>query len=330
MQVIQVNDLRKNFKTKTKKEGLKSSFISLIKAEFREVEAVRGIDFEVEKGEVLAFMGPNGAGKSTTIKMMTGILHPTAGSIHVLGLDPHRDRKRLAYKIGSVFGQKSQLWFHLPPMDSFKLLGAIYEIPPKELEKRISYLVEMFEIHDLMEIPVRKLSLGQRVRCEIAASLLHKPEIIFLDEPTIGLDVIVKQKIRDLIKRLNQEEKTTIFLTSHDTGDIEHLCKRAIIINHGTLVLNESVKNLKHNYLSKKIIEVKYDEKVNLAIQGVEMLKQKDYSAKVQVDTKDLCIHDVIQQLMNLGNVLDITVSDQPLEEIIAHIYKQPQAVYFA
>lgn len=330
MQVIQVNDLKKNFKTKTKKEGLKSSFISLIRAEFREVEAVRGIDFEVEKGEVLAFMGPNGAGKSTTIKMMTGILHPTAGSIHVLGLDPHRDRKRLAYKIGSVFGQKSQLWFHLPPMDSFKLLGAIYETPPKELENRINYLVEMFEISDLMEIPVRKLSLGQRVRCEIAASLLHKPEIIFLDEPTIGLDIIVKQKIRDLIKRLNQEEKTTIFLTSHDTGDIEHLCKRAIIINHGTLVLNESVKNLKHNYLSKKIIEVKYDEKVNLAIEGVELLKQKDYSAKVQMDTKDRCIHDVMQQLMNLGNVLDITVSDQPLEEIIAHIYKQPQATHFA
>lgn len=325
MQVIQVSGLKKNFKTKTKKEGLKNSFKSLVKAEYKEVEAVREIDFEVEKGEVLAFIGPNGAGKSTTIKMMTGILYPTAGTIHVLGLDPHRDRKKLAYKIGSVFGQKSQLWFHLPPMDSFKLLGAIYEIPSKELEKRIDYLVEMFEIHDLMEIPVRKLSLGQRVRCEIAASLLHKPEIIFLDEPTIGLDVIVKHKIRDLIKRLNQDEKTTIFLTSHDTGDIEHLCKRAIIINHGTIVLNESVKNLKHNYLNKKIIEVKYDEKVNLTIQGIEMLKQKDYSAKVQVDTKEFCIHEVMQKLMNLGNVLDITVSDQPMEEIIAHIYKQPQ-----
>jgi ABC-2 type transport system ATP-binding protein len=321
LKVIEVKNLRKNFRTKIKKEGLKASFSSLFNPQYRQIEAVRGIDLEVEKGEVLAFIGPNGAGKSTTIKMLTGILYPTSGHIGVLGFDPNRDRRKLAFRIGSVFGQKSQLWFHLPPMDSFRLLGAIYEVPDRELDKRIDYLVELFEIGELMEVPVRKLSLGQRVRCEIAASLLHKPEIIFLDEPTIGLDVVVKQKIRDLIIWLNQEEKTTIFLTSHDVGDIEQLCKRAVIINHGIVVLNESVKNLKYNYLNRKIIEVKYNERVIIDIPGVAKLKERDYSAKIEVDTQKQNLHDVMARLMSLGNVADITVSDQPLEDIITSIF---------
>lgn len=319
MTVIEVKNLQKNFKTKIKKSGFKSSIKSLISPSFINVEAVKDICFEVEKGEILAFIGPNGAGKSTTIKMMTGILFPTSGSINVLGLDPNKDRKRLAYRIGNVFGQKSQLWFHLPPLDSLKLLGAIYDIPDKELTKRLDYLIEMFDIKDLMEIPVRKLSLGQRIKCEIAASLLHKPEIIFLDEPTIGLDIVAKQKIRDLILQLNKEENTTIFLTSHDVGDIEQLCKRAIIINHGKVVLNDSVSNIKSSYLNKKIIDVKYNEKVEINLPGIE--KFKGYNAKINVNSRDQCLHDVMAMLMNAGNVADITVTDQPLEEIIASIY---------
>lgn len=321
MEVIKVNNLKKSFKTKIKKEGLKGSVESLLRPQYKEFDAVSGIDFEVEQGEILAFIGPNGAGKSTTIKMLTGILHPTAGEIDVLGLNPQKDRKKLAYKIGSVFGQKSQLWFHLPPIDSFKLFGAIYEIPDIELKKRINNLIELFEIKDLMEIPVRKLSLGQRIICEIAVSILHKPEIIFLDEPTIGLDVVVKQKIRDLIIQLNKEEKTTIFLTSHDAGDIEKLCNRAMIINHGSVVLNDSIKNLKYNYLNKKIIDVKYDETVNVDLPGVEIIKDKGYAIKIAVDTKTCNLHNVIEKLMSFGNVLDITISDRPLEDIIASIY---------
>lgn len=327
MPIIQVKDLQKNFSIKTKQPGLKGSVRSIFRPEFKHIEAVNGISFEVEEGEMLAFIGPNGAGKSTTIKMMTGILYPTSGDINVLGFNPMKERKKLSYQIGTVFGQKSQLWFHLPPYDSFKLLGHIYEVEEQKLNKRIAFLTEIFEIEELLNIPVRKLSLGQRIRCEIAASLLHEPKIIFFDEPTIGLDVIVKQKIRDLIKQINQEEKTTIFLTSHDAGDIEELCRRVIVINHGDIVTDDSVKNLKSDYLKNKIIQVQYKEKVDLQMEHVKILKNKGYDVKIEVDTFQMPIDEVITKLTQLGKVVDITIEDPPLEEIIADIYKTKKGV---
>lgn len=322
MSIIKVDNLCKTFKVKTKDPGLKGSFKSIFSPNFREIQAVRNISFEVEKGEILAFIGPNGAGKSTTIKMMTGILCPSSGEIKVLGMDPSRERKKLSYRIGTVLGQKSQLWFHLPPLDSFNLLGNIYEMDRDKLKKRIEFLKGIFQIGDLMDVPVRKLSLGQRIRCEIAASILHQPDIIFLDEPTIGLDVVVKQNIRELILRLNREEKTTIFLTSHDSGDIEQLCKRAIIINHGEIVLNESIKNLKYDYLNKKVINIKYREKVNLCNLNLNIIKNKGDAVKVQVDTSKEDIEQVLTNLVNCGKVSDIIISDPPLEEVISYIYK--------
>lgn len=321
MNIITVDKLTKTFRIKTKEAGLKGSVKSIFKPSYREIEAVKQISFDVEKGEILAFIGPNGAGKSTTIKMLTGILYPSGGFMKVLGMDPSHERKSLSYKIGTVFGQKSQLWFHLPPLDSFNLLGSIYEIDKTKLKKRIESLKEIFEIGDLMDVPVRKLSLGQRIRCEIAASILHEPEIIFLDEPTIGLDVVVKQKIRELILQLNREEKTTIFLTSHDAGDIEQLCKRAIIINHGEVVLNETIKNLKHNYLNKKIIDIKYNEAINLKNANLHLLKNKENALKVQVDTTNEDIDEILTELVKFGKVNDITISDPPMEDIISHIY---------
>lgn len=323
MSIIQVRDLQKTFEVKTKKAGLKGSVKAVFNPEYKEVQAVKNISFDVEKGEVLAFIGPNGAGKSTTIKMLTGILYPSSGEISVLGLNPSIQRRMLSYRIGTVFGQKSQLWFHLPPIDSFQLLGKIYEMPETLLKQRIMYLTELFEIEELLEIPVRKLSLGQRIRCEIAASLLHSPEVIFLDEPTIGLDVVVKQKIRELITRLNKENETTIFLTSHDAGDIERVCKRVIIVNHGEIVLNESVKNLKYNYMNQKIIDIKYNEPVELPGKNIEILKHKGYAAKVKVDSSIHDIDTVISDLMKAGKVADITISEPPLEEIISYIYSQ-------
>lgn len=327
MSIIQATNLQKTFKVKTKSEGLKGSIRSMFSPEYKEVEAVKGISFNVEKGEVLAFIGPNGAGKSTTIKMLTGILYPTSGELSVLGLNPSKDRKQLSYRIGTVFGQKSQLWFHLPPIDSFNLLGRIYELGDDYLKKRISYLTDMFEIGDLLETPVRKLSLGQRIRCEIAASIIHNPEIIFLDEPTIGLDVVVKHKIRELITKLNKEEKTTIFLTSHDAGDIEQMCKRVMIINHGEVVLDESVKSLKYNYLNQKIIDIKYMEPVEINIPNIKVLKHKGYAAKVEVDSSICDIDNVIAELMKIGKVADITISEPPMEDIISHIYQQKAKV---
>jgi ABC-2 type transport system ATP-binding protein len=275
----------------------------------------------VERGEVLAFIGPNGAGKSTTIKCITGILHPTSGSITVLGMNPHKKRTALAYRIGTVFGQKSQLWFHLPPLDSLILLGDIYEIDRREARRRIEFLTETFEIGPYLRTPVRKLSLGERIRCEIAASLLHEPEILFLDEPTIGLDVVVRQTIRDLIRRINEEKKTTIFLTSHDTGDIEKICRRVIVINHGRIAWDDTVKSMKYSFLRKKVIDLKLDAPLALSIAGVQVLKSKGYAAKLEVDLDAVALEEVITRIMKENRVQDITISNPPMEQIIAAIY---------
>ena len=322
MAVIKVEKLSKNFKVKIKEKGFKGSLKSLVKPKYNIIKAVKNISFEVEKGEMIAFIGPNGAGKSTSIKMMTGILFPDKGKIDVLGLDPSKDRKQLAYSIGCVFGQKEQLWTHLTPYDNFKFFGAIYDIPESRVEKKIEELRELFELDGFINTPVRNLSLGQRIRCEIVASLIHEPKILFLDEPTIGLDPVVKEKIRTLIKRMNKEYKTTVVLTSHDVSDIEKLCKRVIIVNKGQIVLDDTMENLKYHYLNKKIIDVKMKEKVNLDdADGITILKDKDYNLKLEVDLKRKSISDAID-LLNTDNIVDINISNVPLEEIISEIYK--------
>ena len=322
MAVIEVKNLSKSFKVKLKEKGLKGSLKSIIKPKYKTIKAVRNVSFSVEKGEMIAFIGPNGAGKSTTIKMMTSILYPDKGSIKVMGLDPSRDRKALSYEIGTVFGQKEQLWTHLTPYDNFKFFGAIYDIPEAAVEKKISELIELFELGDFINTPVRNLSLGQRIRCEIVASLIHEPKVLFLDEPTIGLDPVVKENIRSLIKRMNKEYKTTIFLTSHDVGDIEKLCKRVIIINNGTVVMDDTMENLKYNYLNKKIVEAKMKEMVNLDDEdGITILKDKGYNLKIEVDTTKKSVSDAIK-LLNPDNIIDINISNVPLEDIISDIYK--------
>lgn len=320
--VIEVKKLKKDFKVKIKEKGFKGSLKSIIKPKFKTINAVSNINLNITKGEIIAFIGPNGAGKSTTIKMLTGILYPDNGSISVLGLDPTKERKKLAYKIGTVFGQKEQLWMHLPPYDNFKFFGSIYDLENSVIEKRIEELTTIFELNDILYTPVKNLSLGQRIKCEIACSLIHKPEVLFLDEPTIGLDPVVKENIRTLIKRMNKEYKTTVFLTSHDIGDIEKLCRRVIIINHGKMVLDETMDNLKYHYLDKKIIEVKMTEKVNLNDEdGIKILKDKGYNLKLEIDTNKKTIIDVLR-LLDTSKIIDINISNVPLEEIIAGIYQ--------
>ena len=323
MKVIEVKKLNKTFKVKVKEKGFKGSLKSIFKPKYKEVKAVKNISFDVEKGEIIAFIGPNGAGKSTTIKMLTGILYPDKGSIKVLDIDPKKDRKQLAYQIGTVFGQKEQLWTHLTPYDNFKFFGAIYDIPEKRVEKKIEEYKMLFELDEFINTPVRNLSLGQRIRCEIVASLIHEPKVLFLDEPTIGLDPVVKENIRSLIKRMNKEYKTTIFLTSHDVGDIEKLCKRVIIINDGQIVMDDSMDNLKYHYLNKKIVEVKMRERVNLDDEdGITILKDKGYNLKIEVDTKKRNVTDAIK-LLNPDNIVDINITNTPLENIISEIYKK-------
>ena len=320
--IIEIKKLNKTFRIKQKEKGFKGSIKAIFKPKYKVKKAVDGIDLKVRKGEIIAFIGPNGAGKSTTIKMLTGILMPTKGSALVSGIDPSKQRKKLAYKIGTVFGQKEQLWTHLTPYDNFKFFGAIYDLKDYEIEKRIKELNDTLELDEFINTPVRNLSLGQRIRCEIAASLIHKPEILFLDEPTIGLDPVVKENIRVLIKRMNKEFGTTIFLTSHDVGDIEKLCKRVVIINDGKVVLDDSMENLKYHYLNKKIIEVKMKEKVNLTDEeGITVLKDKGYSLKLSIDIDKKSVADVIKML-NTDKIIDINISNEPLENIIANIYK--------
>ena len=322
MAVITVKNLTKNFKVKQKEKGLKGSLKAFFKPKYNIIKAVNNISFSVEKGEMIAFIGPNGAGKSTSIKMMTGILFPDSGECDILGFNPTKDRKKLAYNIGCVFGQKEQLWTHLTPYDNFKFFGAIYDIPNSIVEKKIDEMRELFELDEFINTPVRNLSLGQRIRCEIVASLIHEPKILFLDEPTIGLDPVVKEKIRSLIKRMNKEYKTTVVLTSHDVSDIEKLCKRVIIVNKGSIVLDDSMENLKYHYLNKKIIDAKMREKVNLdEVDGITILKDKDYNLKLEVDLKKKTITDAIK-LLNPDNIIDINISNVPLEDIISEIYK--------
>lgn len=323
MAIIKVSNLSKTFKVKLKEKGLKGSLKSIVKPQYKIVKAVENINFEVKKGEIIAFIGPNGAGKSTTIKMLTGILYPDKGDVRVLDIDPKKERKKLAYQIGTVFGQKEQLWTHLTPYDNFKFFGAIYDIPSSRIEKKIEELKNLFELEDFINTPVRNLSLGQRIRCEIVASLIHEPKVLFLDEPTIGLDPVVKENIRTLIKRMNKEYKTTIFLTSHDVGDIEKLCKRVIIINNGQVVLDDSMENLKYHYLNKKLLDAKMKEKINLDDEdGITILKDKGYNLKIEVDTQKRSVADAIK-LLNPDKIVDINISNVPLEDIISDIYKR-------
>ncbi len=297
---------------------------NLTKQFVKEKKAVDNISFTIDKGEILGFIGPNGAGKSTTIKMLSGILTATEGYISVLGYNPSKDRKKLARQIGTVFGQKSQLWMHLPPIETFKLLGVLYDIDKKILNNRIEKFIELFELKQILNDQVRKLSLGERIKCEIAASLIHNPKVLFLDEPTIGLDVVIKKVIRDLILKMNKEENVTILLTSHDIQDIEKLCDRVIIINNGKIVFENSMKFLKYNFLGKKIISVKTENQIEIKhIEGINVLKQKDYSAKIEIDTKINSIKDIIDYIVENNTIMDITIDDIPLEEVISEIYNQ-------
>ena len=324
MPSIEVTSLQKTFQTKRKAEGLSGSLRSLFKPDYSSIEAVRGLTFQMDAGELLGFIGPNGAGKSTTIKILTGILHPTGGDAMVLGFVPWKERQQLAYHIGTVFGQRPQLWYHLPAIDTFRLFGKIFEMEDSETKKRIGFLSEAFEIQDLLETPVRKLSLGQRMRCEVAASLLHRPKLILLDEPSIGLDVVAKQRIRDAIREMAKIDNLGVLLTSHDAGDLEALCKRVIIINHGQIVYEDKVSNLKRKFLTSKLVEVRYADEVSksFAIEGVEILKVGHYGVKLRFDIHKSPVEKVLSHVTDAGSVVDITISDPPLEEVIAKIYQ--------
>ena len=292
----------------------------------RRIEAVRNLDLDVASGERVAYIGPNGAGKSTSIKILTGILHPTEGRATVLGITPWEDRRRLARRIGTLFGQRSLLWLELTPRQSYRMLAAIFGLDRDAERRRIAELGELLDASDLFDQPVRNLSLGQRMRCgEPAACLLHDPEILFLDEPTIGLDLVAKQRFRELLVRLNEQQGTTIFLTSHDVADIEHVAKRAIVINHGEVIYDDEVAAMRRTLLATKIVEVGLLAPIPAPTPaGVTLLEHTDTVMRLVVDTHTTPIRTVLDELLDGPAVADISVVDPPLEQVIAEIYEQP------
>jgi len=313
--MIEIKNINKVFLNKVKQDGKKVK---------KEVISVNNLNLKIEKGEIVGFVGPNGAGKSTTIKMITGILHPTSGSISVDGLNPIKDRKKLAYKIGCMFGQKSQLWMHLPSIDTYNLLGTIYDVEKNKLNKRIDELTTLFNIQDIINIPVRKLSLGQRMICEIVAIMLHEPEIIFLDEPTIGLDIVVKQKLRDVILKLNKEKNVTVFLTSHDIGDVESICERIIIIDKGNIIKDEKICTLKREYFSNKILNITYESDVSKV--KFDMPVSVNGNSIMANINDNVDISEMLNNFLQYGKILDFTMESIPLEDIIYDIYASEES----
>lgn len=321
---IHVDNLIKDFDIRIPASGMMAGFKNLFTPEKETIRAVNDLSFSIQPGERVAFIGPNGAGKSTTIKILSGILHPTDGHVAVAGLAPSRDRSKMAYAIGTVFGQRSQLWYHLPAADTFELLSYAYDMERDDFKLRINELVSRFQIEDLLRQPVRQMSLGQRMRCEIVASLLHRPQILFLDEPSIGLDVEAKTIIRDLIKEASQQDGVTILLTSHDTGDMEKVCDRAIIIDHGRLVSDCSVSDLRKNTLNKRIITLTLRDGFQTVpdIPGTTVLTHTNTQLSIAVDTKITPTDQAIKALLDQGKIADLTIEDQPMEDIIQQIYK--------
>jgi ABC-2 type transport system ATP-binding protein len=312
--VIAVQDLRKAFAVSRNRQR-------------RLVEAVAGISFAVGSGERLAFIGPNGAGKSTSIKMLTGVLRPSSGSATVLGIVPWADRRQLARRIGTLFGQRSQLWFQLKPRQTFGLLARIYGLSKEIERRRVEELGDLLDARNLFDTPLRNLSLGQRMRCELVASLLHQPEVLFLDEPTIGLDLVAKARFRDLVIRVNEENGTTIFLTSHDVADIEQVARRVIVINHGRLIYDDRVSRLRHALLSTKTVDVRFDRKLDfLEVPGTRLVDFSGEGARLVVNTEASSIRSVLDLLLDRYPVIDVSVTDPPLEEIVSHIYERPPA----
>ena len=312
---VEIRDLRKEFAL-ARWQGLRRRL--------SQVTAVDGITLDVPAGQSVAFIGPNGAGKSTTIKILTGILHPSSGHVKVLGLTPWVERRKLAQHIGAVFGQRSQLWYHLPPADTFELIARIYSLERDAYRQTRDALVDRFALGPFMDTPVRKLSLGQRMRAEVAASLLHRPKVLFLDEPTIGLDAVARQELRDLVREWNSREGATIFLTSHDAGDVEHVAARVVVINHGRVIVDGPVAEVRRRYVSTRIVRAQFHELPRqVDVPGSVMRSQSAYEWVMEIDVSVTPVQEAIALLLQAAPIADIAVEDPPLERVITRIYKE-------
>lgn len=322
--MITVSGLSKTFKVAKRAPGFRQAVKALFRREYNLINALEDVSFTIDTGEIVGYIGPNGAGKSTTIKVMSGILVPDRGKCEIMGYTPWKERVAHVRNIGVVFGQRSQLWWDVPVVDSFELLRDIYKIPPKEYKTNLELLTKTLDLDDLINTPVRQLSLGQRMRCEIAASLLHSPQILFLDEPTIGLDAVSKIAVRQFIKTINKEKNVTVILTTHDMNDIEELAKRILLIGKGKILYDGDLSNLRSRFVTQKTVTLDFRENNSpLNILGTTMLTRSSERASMSVDTQRISVSEVISQLSKRLDILDITVNAQPIEEIIVRLYEE-------
>jgi ABC-2 type transport system ATP-binding protein len=325
--LIQVRDLSKHFRTFHRREGIWGGLQNLFVREYRTIKAVDRVNLSIDRGEMVGYIGPNGAGKSTSIKMLTGILVPTSGEAIVNGFLPYRQRRQYVRTIGVVFGQRTQLWWDIAVIESFKLLRRIYDVSQKDFDARMEMFDHILGIKDYLYTPVRKLSLGERMRCDLAAALLHNPPLLFLDEPTIGLDVVAKHHIREFLRAINRQFQTTVLLTTHDLDDIEELCRRIVIIDHGTVLFDGDLQLLKQRLLRTKQIKFVLKDRAQaaglarFAGNGVSLEPVDEMTFRIRFDRLQVSASDLIREILATVELRDIVIEDEPIEEIIKRIY---------
>lgn len=322
MTLIKAENLNKTFRIYNQGEGLRGYLKSFVSREYEEIQAVEGLNLEIEEGEMIGYIGANGAGKSTTVKILTGILEPSSGKIEVNGLDPHKHRKKNAMNIGVVFGQKTQLWWDLPVKESFKLLKEIYEVSDEAYDDRIDEFDEVLQLSDFWDQPVRKLSLGQKMRCELAAAFLHHPKIVYLDEPTIGLDVAVKERIRDFIRKMNREKDITVMLTTHDIDDIEDLCDRIVVLDEGKKIYDGQLDALVNRFSSRRLV-LETDDMIELEAEGIREVEKVNGQVEIVFDREIISASDLMQKVLNEYDVSDFQIKEPDIEAVVKKIYNE-------
>ena len=321
--MIEVKNVRKTFKVARRNAGFTAAVKTLFHKQYETVEALKDISFTIRDGEMVGYIGPNGAGKSSTIKIMSGILIPDSGSCIINGRIPWKERIAHVAEIGVVFGQRSQLWWDVPVIDSFELIRDIYKIPESTYRKNLSELTQMLNLQEILKTPARQLSLGQRMRCEISASLLHDPKILFLDEPTIGLDAVSKIAVRDFIKQINKQRKTTVILTTHDMQDIEALTQRILLIGKGQILLDGSLSQLKSQYSTRQTITLIYTGQAPILCEGMSFLSAMNGRAEIIVDTSVLSVSKAISYLSEQTEIIDLSITGTTTEEMVVKLYKE-------
>ena len=323
MSFIEVKQINKTFKVPLRSSGKFGTLKSFFSRKYKYIDAIKDISFSIKKGEIVGYIGPNGAGKSTTIKILSGILVPDSGNVVIGGKVPWKDRREYVSNIGVVFGQRSQLWWDIPAIDSFNLLKDIYKIPDDKYNKNLNELIELLNLKDIINVPVRQLSLGSRMRCEIAASLLHSPKILFLDEPTIGLDAVSKKIVRDFIKKLNKQNNVTVILTTHDMADIEALAKRIILIGKGEVLYDGTLSKLKKNYDYLRKIKVTTKDKLELKKDYIVDLKDLPDGYEFTIDVRKVEISDFIKLISSKISIIDIDIDTGNIDELIVRLYEE-------